>query len=65
MSRQDVLAQITEALGGVPGWLSRLPDDQLTQTWGTLGWMFSDTALTSREKALISYGAAAAVHCTY
>ena len=29
VSRQEILNQITETLGGVPGWLNSFPDSQL------------------------------------
>ena len=65
MARQDILAQITQTLGAVPDWLSGLPDPQLEHQWGLIAWVLSDSALSSRDKALVAYGAAAAVHCPY
>ena len=65
MARQDVLAQITQTLGAVPDWLSGIPDPQLEHQWGLIAWLLSDTALSARDKALVAYGAAAAVHCPY
>ena len=62
MARQDILAQITQTLGSVPDWLSGLPDPQLEHQWGLIAWVLSDSALSSRDKALVAYGAAAAVH---
>jgi hypothetical protein len=29
MTRQEILDQISQTLGGVPGWLDGLPDSQL------------------------------------
>ncbi len=65
MTRQDVLDQIQQTLGSVPEWLSRMPDPQLENQWGMIAWVLSDTALSARDKALVSFGAAAAVHCPY
>ena len=65
MARQDILAQITQTLGSVPDWLSGLPDPQLEYQWGLIAWLLSDSALSSRDKALVAYGAASAVHCPY
>jgi hypothetical protein len=65
MARQDILAQITQTLGAVPDWLSGLPDPQLEYQWGLIAWVLSDSALSAREKALVAFGAAAAVHCPY
>lgn len=65
MARQDTLAQITQTLGAVPDWLSGLPDPQLEYQWGLIAWLLSDSALSSRDKALVAFGAATAVHCPY
>ena len=65
MARQDVLDQITQTLGAVPDWLAGLPDPQLEHQWGLIGWVLSDTVLSARDKALVAFGAAAAVHCPY
>ena len=65
MARQDILDQITQALGAVPDWLAGMPDPQLEHQWGMISWVLSDTVLSARDKALVSFGAAAAVHCPY
>src|SRR5437867_2269087 len=65
MARQETLAQITQTLGSVPDWLSGLPDPQLEYQWGLIAWLLSDSALSSRDKALVAFGAATAVHCPY
>ena len=65
MTRQEVLDQISKALGSVPGWLNRLPDKQLEHVWGYLAWFLSDSKLTAREKALVAFGAAAGARCPY
>ena len=65
MARQDTLDQITVALGGVPGWLSSLPDSQLERQWALLAGSWSDSDLKARDKPLVSFGAAAAIHCPY
>jgi len=64
-SRSEILNQITSALGGVPGWLEGMPDPQLEYQWGMLTWVLGDSKLTARDKALVSFGAAAAAHCSY
>ena len=64
-ARDEVLSEIRQTLGDVPGWLSGLPDPQLEHQWGLIAWLLSDTALSGRDKALVAYGAAAAVHCPY
>jgi hypothetical protein len=65
MARQEILGQIEEAFGSVPGWCSGMPDAVLEQWWTTLGWVLSDSALSGRDKALVAFGAAAAIHCEY
>lgn len=64
-SRQENLASIEEAFGFIPRWLDDMPDDVLNQYWTNHLWMCSDTALSLREKALIAFGAATAIHCNY
>ena len=65
MARQDILDQITQTLGAVPEWLNSLPDLQLEHEWGRIAWLLGDTALSARDKALVAFGAAAAIHCPY
>jgi hypothetical protein len=65
MARQEVLQQIAQTLGAVPGWLEGLPDPQLEHQWGLIAWLLSDSVLTAREKALVAFGAAATAHCPY
>ncbi len=65
MTRQDILDHITQTLGAVPEWLNGLPDPQLEHEWARITWLLSDTALNAREKALVAFGAAGAVHCPY
>ena len=65
MARQETLSQIEEAFGSVPGWFGEAPDAVLEQYWTSIGWVLSDTALSGRDKALIAFGAAAAIHCEY
>ena len=65
MARQDTLDQISQTLGAVPGWLEGIPDPQLEHQWGQIAWLLSDTTLSSRDKALVAFGAAEAVHCPY
>ena len=65
MTRQEIYAQVEQMLGGVPGWLSEAPDCVLEQFWTTFTWLFMDTKLSARDKALVTFGAAAALHCKY
>ena len=65
MTRQEILDQISQTLGAVPGWLNGLPDSQLEHQWGLTAWLLSDSKLTARDNALVTFGAAAAVRCQY
>ena len=65
MARQDILDQVRQMLGSVPGWVDGLPDGQLEYLWPLIVWQLSDTKLSARDKALVAFGAAGAVHCPY
>ena len=65
MARQDILDQITQSFGFVPGLMDQMPDAVLEQYWTTLSWVLGDTKLTARDKALVAFGAASATHCGY
>lgn len=64
-TRQENLNDIEESFGFIPGWLGDMPDEVLDQYWTNHVWMCSDTALSGRDKAMIAFGAAAAIHCAY
>jgi hypothetical protein len=65
VKRQEILDQISQTLGAVPGWLGGLPDSQLEHQWRLTAWLLSDSKLTARDKALVAFGAAAAIGCQY
>ncbi len=65
MTRQEIYGQIEGAFGFVPEYWSEAPDAVLEQWWSLIGWVTSDTALSARDKALVAFGAAAAIHCEY
>lgn len=65
MARPEALDQIQQTLGAVPEWLSGFPDPLLELIWGQLAWVLSDSELNATQKALVAFGAAAAVHCSY
>ena len=65
MSRQEILNQIEEAFGSIPGYCEGMPDAVLEQFWAANTWFLGDTALTGRDKALVAFGAAAGIHCEY
>ena len=65
MTRQEILDQIEQAFGLVPGQFLGAPDHALERWWADLSWVATDTALTARDKVLVAFGAAAAIHCEY
>ena len=65
MARQDILNEVEQAFGFIPDYYNEAPDAILEQWWTLLGWVLSDGALSSQQKALVAYGAATAIHCEY
>ena len=65
MKRQEILDQVTKAMGAVPEWINGMPDTMLEHYWGMQQWFMSDTKLSARDKALVAFGAATANHCPY
>lgn len=65
MTRQEIVGQVEQTLGFLPGWMSDMPDEVLAQYWDNTKWVLSDTKLSARDKALVAYGAATAMHCPY
>ncbi len=65
MSRKEILGQIKQTFGVVPDFWGGAPDAVLEQWWSLLGWLLADTKLSGRDKALLAFGAAAAIRCEY
>lgn len=65
MTRQEIYNQIRQAFGSVPGWMEEMTDTALNEQWTNLTWFLSDSGISARDKALVAYGAAAAIHCQY
>ena len=65
MVRQEILDEIKQMFGLVPDYLSGMVDAQLSHQWELIKSYLTDGKLTTREKALVGFGAAAAVHCPY
>jgi hypothetical protein len=65
MARQEIINQISQMLGRVPGCFDGLPDSQLVPQWGLAAWFLIDIKLSARDKALVALGAAAAARCQY
>jgi hypothetical protein len=62
MNRNEIFGQVEEAFGSVPGWMKDMPDQILDQYWSTMSWVLSDTELSARDKSLVAFGAASAIH---
>ncbi len=45
--------------------MSGMPDAVLEQYWANLSWVLDDTEMAARDKALVAFGAASAIHCGY
>ena len=65
MNRQEILSQAKKNFGMEPDWMNEMPDTVLEQYWATLSWVLADTKMTARDKALVAFGAASAIHCGY
>ena len=66
MSRSDTEREIRETLGQVPSFFESMPDSTLENEWREFKvFQLTDTVLTAREKHLIGYAVAAAIHCPY
>jgi alkylhydroperoxidase/carboxymuconolactone decarboxylase family protein YurZ len=65
MARQEILDNFEQNFGLVPDFLGEMPEPILEQYSNTLNWVTSDTTLSARDKALVAFGAASAIHCAY
>jgi hypothetical protein len=65
MATQEILEQVEQSFGLVPDFMRAMPEPVLEQYWTTLNWVLSDTELSARDKALVAFGAATAIHCAY
>ena len=66
MSRKDIEADIVATLGQIPDFFASMPDSTLERHWQDFKeFQLGDTVLSAREKHLIGYAVAAAIHCPY
>jgi hypothetical protein len=65
VARQEILDQFEQNFGLVPDFLREMPEPILEQYSNTLEWVTSDSTLSARDKALVAFGAASAIHCSY
>ncbi len=66
MSRQDTEKDIVETLGQIPDFFASMPDATIERQWPQFKeFQLGDSVLTAREKHLIGYAVASAIHCPY
>jgi AhpD family alkylhydroperoxidase len=66
MSRSETENDIRQTLGQIPSFFESMPDATLENEWREFKvFQLTDTVLTAREKQLIGYAVAAAIHCPY
>jgi AhpD family alkylhydroperoxidase len=66
MSRSEIENDIRQTLGQIPSFFESMPDSTLENEWNEFKvFQLTDTVLTAREKQLIGYAVAAAIHCPY
>ena len=66
MSRSDTERDIIETLGQVPVFFKEMPDATLEREWAQFKeFQMQDSAISAREKQLIGFAVAAAIHCPY
>ena len=66
MARQDLLNEVEQNLGSVPGFIQQMSDISLEQWWTTTrDFWLTDTALPMKTKSFVGIGAAAAQRCRY
>jgi AhpD family alkylhydroperoxidase len=66
MSRSDTERDIRDTLGQIPDFFKEMPDDTLAREWAQWKeFQMQDTAISAREKQLIGFAVAAAIHCPY
>ena len=67
MSREEVYAEMKEALGQVPGFFEDMPDDSLRMEWDLFKKysLSEDGEIPPKYRELMSLSAAAVMHCWY
>jgi AhpD family alkylhydroperoxidase len=66
VTRQQVLTEINEAFGLVPGWLSGMPDAALTPFWTIMrDFYLAETVIPNKYKELIGIAVSGATRCKY
>ena len=66
MNRQNVIDEIKETLGKVPGFLKEIPEDTLEYEWGLFKrFEAQETSIPPKYKELMGISVASILHCWY
>lgn len=65
MNRKDVLKDIKDTFGLVPGFFETLPDEVLEEEWRLFKKEISSDTIPSKYQHLIGLGVASAIRCHY
>ena len=65
MTREEILAEVEQEFGAIPGWIDGMPDAMLENFWNLMSWTYVDSLLSARDKNLVGFGVSAALHCEY
>ena len=66
MNRQQVIDDVKETLGKVPGFLQSMTDDTLEYEWGLFKrFELKETSIPPKYRELMGITAASVVHCWY
>jgi AhpD family alkylhydroperoxidase len=66
MSKEEIFAEITQALGKVPGFFESIPEESLEAEWALFKrFELSPSSLEPKVRELIGIAVAASEHCWY
>ncbi len=66
MKRQEIIDEIKETLGKVPGFIKNLPDDTLENEWGLFKrFELQESAIPPKYRELMGLAAASVMRCWY
>jgi AhpD family alkylhydroperoxidase len=67
MERKELLREIEQTLGSVPGFIADIPDSAINEFWNLMKKveMSGDTTIPPKYKELIGVAVAATLHCKY
>ena len=65
-TKAEVFREIEEALGRVPEWAKKLPDEMLQGFWATMrDFQLAETRIPGKYKELIGLAVSGATRCRY